>query len=166
MDYVTGGEAIVKVLNGEWESAKNTISGESLILNTKYKAQKIGDSVYPFVILVDILGNYVTEPVLDRNFIRPVWKGQPSSSPFTLIPQHEFYHLFENGNKGYEFKYNPESPDIYRIKLEWCGPRQRRELTVRKMTSGGLILQKVRVCMFRVPWRNAEIRLDTLPPVL
>lgn len=165
MDYVTGGEAIVKVLNGEWESAKNTISGESLILNTKYKAQKIGDSVYPFVILVDILGNYVTEPVLDRNFIRPVWKGQPSSSPFTLIPRLQFPHLFDSGNEGYEFKYDPESPDIYRIKAEWSESRDQKELTVRKMTAGGIILQKVRTCVFRVPWRKAEIRLDNLPPL-
>lgn len=165
MDLVTGGEAVKKILNGEWESARNINTGESLILNTRYTAKKIGDSSYPYVILVDSIGNHVQNEVLDKNFTRVQWKGTPYSTPFTLIPRLQFPHLFDFGNNGYEFKYEPESPDIYRIKAEWSESRDQKELTVRKMTAGGIILQKVKTCVFRVPWRKAEIRLDNLPPL-
>lgn len=165
MDFVTGGEAVEKILNGEWESAYNIKTGESLILNTRYKAKKIGGPFHPFVILVDSIGTYIQMEVLDKSFISPHWEGKVYTTPFTLIPRLQFPHLFDSGNEGYEFKYDPESPDIYRIKAEWSASRDQKELTVRKMTAGGIILQKVKTCVFRVPWRKAEIRLDNLPPL-
>lgn len=165
MDFVTGGEAVEKILNGEWESAYNIKTGESLILNTRYKAEKIGGPFHPFVILVDSIGTYIQMEVLDKSFISPHWEGKVYTTPFTLIPRLQFPHLFDSGNNGYEFKYDPESPDIYRIKAEWSASRQQKELTVRKMTAGGIILQKVKTCVFRVPWRKAEIRLDNAPPL-
>lgn len=165
MDLVTGGEAVEKILNGEWESAHNIKTGESLILNTRYTPENIGNSYHPFVILVDSIGTYIQMEVLDKSFISPHWEGKVYTTPFTLIPRLQFPHLFDSGNNGYEFKYDPESPDIYRIKAEWSASRQQKELTVRKMTAGGIILQKVKTCVFRVPWRKAEIRLDNAPPL-
>lgn len=165
MDFVTGGEAVEKILNGEWESAYNIKTGESLILNTRYKAKEIGGPFHPFVILVDSIGTYIQMEVLDKSFISPHWEGKVYTTPFTLIPRLQFPHLFDSGNNGYEFKYEPESPDIYRIKAEWSESRQQKELTIRNMTNGGFILKRVRTRMFRVPWRKAEIRLDNIPPL-
>lgn len=165
MDLVTGGEAVEKILKGEWESAYNIKTGESLILNTRYTSKNIGNSYHPFVILVDSIGTYIQMEVLDKSFIGLHWEGRGYTTPFTLIPRLQFPHLFDSGNNGYEFKYEPESPDIYRIKAEWSESRQQKELTIRNMTNGGFILKRVRTRMFRVPWRKAEIRLDNIPPL-
>ena len=83
---------------------------------------------------------------LDLGSVEEIPQGfNPTVGGSLYLPE-QFRHMVNNKQK----------PDFSKP-FEW--------LDGKFILADGIILQKVKTCVFRVPWRKAEIRLDNAPPL-